>query len=152
GDLRLPDFGDRENLPFVECILQETSRCQWLIVGSKGVPHRVMEDVYRGMLTPKGSLLFANIKGMSLNESVYFDPASFYPERFLPKPAGRGEPYFNNAVFGFGRRICTGQYVAENSLWIAVATILATCKIANAVDEQGNIIMPSSTLTDGLVR
>jgi hypothetical protein len=26
GDLRLPDFEDREHLPFVECILQETLR------------------------------------------------------------------------------------------------------------------------------
>jgi hypothetical protein len=26
GDLRLPDFEDRENLPYVECILQETLR------------------------------------------------------------------------------------------------------------------------------
>jgi hypothetical protein len=26
GDLRFPDFKDRENLPFVECILQETLR------------------------------------------------------------------------------------------------------------------------------
>jgi cytochrome P450 len=78
------------------------------------------DDVYRGMLIPKGSLVIANIRyasapsarfilnffprGMSLNESVYSDPTRFYPESFLPKPAGRGEPYFNNTVFGFGRR------------------------------------------------
>ncbi|KAJ6559776.1 cytochrome P450 [Mycena capillaripes] len=143
GDQRLPDFEDRENLPLVECILQETlrsvnRRCL------QGVPHRVSEDdIYRGMLIPKDSLVFANIRGMSLNESVYSDPASFYPERFLPEPTGKGEPFFNNTVFGFGRRICTGQYVAENSLWIAIASILASCKIANAVDESGNIIMPA---------
>ncbi|KAJ6559762.1 cytochrome P450 [Mycena capillaripes] len=150
GDHRLPDFEDRENLPLVECILQESLR--WNSGLQLGLPHRVSEDdIYRGMLIPKGSLVFANIRGMSLNESVYSDPTSFYPERFLPKPVGKGEPYFNNAVFGFGRRICTGQYVAENSLWIAVASILASCKIANAVDESGNIIVPAPTLTDGLI-
>ncbi|KAJ6559780.1 cytochrome P450 [Mycena capillaripes] len=150
GDHRLPDFEDRENLPLVECILQETFR--WNSGLPLGVPHRVSEDnIYRGMLIPKDSVVFANIRGMSLNESVYSDPTSFYPERFLPKPTGKGEPYFNNAVFGFGRRICTGQYVAENSLWIAVASILASCKIANAVDERGNIIVPVPTLTDGLI-
>ncbi|KAJ7855546.1 cytochrome P450 [Mycena leptocephala] len=133
GDLRLPDFEDRKHLPFVECILQETLR--WNPGVPLGVPHCVMQDdVYRGMFIPKGSL------GMSLDET-----------RFLPKPAGNGEPYFNNVAFGFGRRICTGQHVAENSLWIAIASILASCKISNAVDENGNIIVPESGLTDGLV-
>ena len=40
---------------------------------------------------------------MYLDESVYSDPTSFYPERYLPNPTGNGEPPFN-AVFGFGRR------------------------------------------------
>ncbi|KAJ7858310.1 cytochrome P450 [Mycena leptocephala] len=153
GDLRLPDFEDRRHLPFVECILQETLR--WVILrhcNPYWVPHCAMEDdVYRGMFIPKGSLVFPNIRGMSLDEAVYSDPTSFYPDRFLPKPAGNGEPYFNNVTFGFGRRICTGQYVADNSLWIAIALILASCKISNAVDENGNIIVPETTLTDGLV-
>ncbi|KAJ7648206.1 cytochrome P450 [Mycena polygramma] len=149
GELRLPDFDDRKSLPFVECILQEIFR--WNPGVPLGVPHRVMQDdVYRGMVIPKGSLIISNIRGMSLDENVYSDPTSFCPERFLPKPAGRGEPYFNNAVFGFGRRICTGQYVAENSLWIALATILASCKITNAVDENGDIIVPDLAFTDGL--
>ncbi|KAJ7620481.1 cytochrome P450 [Mycena polygramma] len=150
GNLRLPDFGDRESLPFVECILQETFR--WNSGVPLGVPHRLMQDdIYRGMLIPRGSLVFANIRGMSQDESVYSDPTSFYPERFLPKPAGRGEPYFNTTVFGFGRRVCTGQYVAENSLWIAIASILASCKIDKAVDQYGNVIVPDKALTDGLV-
>ncbi|KAJ7344033.1 cytochrome P450 [Mycena albidolilacea] len=149
GDQRLPEFEDRKRLPIVECILQETLRRVEIF---HCIPHRVMDDdVYRGMLIPKGSLVIANIRGMSLNESVYSDPTRFYPERFLPKPAGRGEPYFNNTVFGFGRRICTGQYVAENSLWVGIASILASCKINNAVDETGNIIVPDPTLIDGLI-
>jgi len=149
GDLRLPEFGDRESLPFVECILQETLR--WAPGLPLGIPHRVTEDdVYRGMLIPKGSLVFANIKGMSLDEGVYSDPTSFYPERYFPKPVGNGEPHFDNTAFGFGRRICTGQYVADNSLWVAIVLILASCKISNAVDKDGNIIVPDSTITDGL--
>ncbi|KAJ7882024.1 hypothetical protein B0H14DRAFT_2704282 [Mycena olivaceomarginata] len=88
---------------------------------------------------------------MALDESVYSNPLSFQPERFLAKPSEAGEPHFNQA-FGFGRRICTGQYVADNSLWIAIASILATCRITNAVDESGEIIVPDNTLTDGLVR
>ncbi|KAJ7343716.1 cytochrome P450 [Mycena albidolilacea] len=150
GALRLPEAGDRRDLPIVEGILQETLR--WRPGVPLGVPHRVMEeDIYHGMRIPKGSLVFANIKGMSLDESVYSNPTSFRPERYLPKPAGNEEPHFNNVAFGFGRRICTGQYVADNTLWIAIASILATCNITNMVDEHGKIIVPDSILTDGLV-
>ncbi|KAF7352075.1 O-methylsterigmatocystin oxidoreductase [Mycena venus] len=150
GNLRLPEFRDRSELPFVEGILQETLR--WRPAVPLGVPHRVMEDnIYHGMLIPKGSLVFPNIKGMSLDESVYSTPTSFRPERYLPKPAGKGEPYFNNVAFGFGRRICTGRYFADNSLWIAIVSILATCRISNMVDESGKIIVPDSSLTDGIV-
>ncbi|KAJ7146587.1 cytochrome P450 [Mycena epipterygia] len=113
------------------------------------VPYRAMEDgMYRGMPIPKSALVFANIKGIALDEHVYSDPASFYPERYLPKPIGNGEPHFTNTVFGFGRRICTGQYVADNSLWIAIA-VLASCTIG-AVDENGKIIVPENVMSDGL--
>jgi len=150
GGARLPEFGDREDLPFVEGILQETLR--WNPGVPLGVPHRAMEDdVYQGMLIPKGSLVLPNIRGMSLDENMYSDPTSFDPKRYFPKPVGKGEPNFNKVSFGFGRRICTGQFVADNSLWIAIASILATCKITNAVDENGKIIVPESTLTDGLL-
>jgi hypothetical protein len=48
--------------------------------------------------------------------------------------------------------VCTGQYLADNSFWIAIASILAAFTITNAVDEHGEIIVPESSLTDGLVR
>ncbi|KAJ6472470.1 cytochrome P450 [Mycena sanguinolenta] len=149
GDMRLPEFRDREDLPFVEGILQETLR--WIPALPLGVPHCAIEDdMYCGMLIPKGSLVFANIRAIGLDERVYSDPASFRPERYLPQPAGAGEPHFSNVAFGFGRRICTGEYIADQSLWIAIASILATCTITKAVDENGNTIAPDMTMSDGL--
>ncbi|KAJ7611541.1 cytochrome P450 [Mycena polygramma] len=125
----------------------------------EAMPSFILDQLERGQAEDddlKGAaaiiLVFANIRGMALNEDVYSDPTSFRPERFLPKPVGRGEPYFNATVFGFGRRICTGKYVAENSLWVAIATILASCEISKAVDEHGNIIVPDNSLTDGIIR
>ncbi|KAJ7623047.1 cytochrome P450 [Mycena polygramma] len=125
----------------------------------EAMPSFILDQLERGQAEDddlKGAaaiiLVFANIRGMALNEDVYSDPTSFRPERFLPRPVGRGEPYFNATVFGFGRRICTGKYVAENSLWVAIATILASCEISKAVDEHGNIIVPDNSLTDGIIR
>ncbi|KAG6834253.1 hypothetical protein H0H93_010864, partial [Arthromyces matolae] len=69
----------------------------------KGVPHKVTEDeIYRGMLIPKGATIIANTRSMTLDESVYTDPYTFDPTRFLPAPLGRGEPT-TTALYGFGR-------------------------------------------------
>ncbi|KAF7341518.1 Cytochrome P450 [Mycena venus] len=146
GKGRLPEFGDREKLPYVECVFQEIFR--WVPGVPLGIPHRCMKDnIYRGMLIPAGSIVFPNIKGMSLDANIYSNPTTFCPERYLPKPAGFAEPHFP-AKFGFGRRICTGQYLGDNSVWIAIATILASCTITNALNEQGNKIVPEGTIND----
>ncbi|KAJ7804266.1 cytochrome P450 [Mycena olivaceomarginata] len=114
-----------------------------------GLPHRCMQgDHYRGMFIPAGSLVFAESetastqnRGMTLDESIYADPTSFNPKRCLAAPAGNAEPHFPGK-FGFGRRVCTGQHLADNSVWVAIATILACCEITNAVDGEGNPIVP----------
>ncbi|KAJ7658186.1 cytochrome P450 [Mycena polygramma] len=101
GEARLPEFSDRESLPYVECIFQEIFR--WGPGLPLGVPRRCMEDdIYRGMLIPAGSTVFANILGMTLDEKIYSHPTTFSPERYLPQPGGKGEPHFP-AKFGFGR-------------------------------------------------
>ncbi|KAG6852147.1 hypothetical protein C0991_002620, partial [Blastosporella zonata] len=84
------------------------------------------DDIYRGMLIPKGSTVIANIRylfsptdywglanscalfvvhrAMNVDESVYADPGAFNPMRFLPRPEGNAEPYpSKNEAFGFGR-------------------------------------------------
>ncbi|KAJ6528847.1 cytochrome P450 [Mycena capillaripes] len=144
GNLRLPEFGDRSELIFLEGILQETLRWRPAV---PLVPHRVMEDnIYHGMLIPKGSLVFPNIKFRECLLTRAYTPLLYLSAPNRPTSL----LYFNNVTFGFGRRICTGQYLADNSLWIAIVSILATCKITNMVDESGKIIVPESGTTDGL--
>ncbi|KAJ8517066.1 hypothetical protein ONZ45_g5696 [Pleurotus djamor] len=141
GNARLPSIEDRGSLPYVTGIVQETLR--WGRVAPLGIPHRsTQDDVYRGMFIPKGSLLFANIFGMSIDEKVYKDPHSFNPKRFLPEAmGGSNEPVFWD-VFGFGRRICPGRHLATESLWIAITTILAALTITKARNEHGEEIIP----------
>jgi hypothetical protein len=49
-------------------------------------------------------------------------------------------------------RLCTGQHLADNSVWVAIATILACCEITNAVDGEGNPIVPEEAVSYGLNR
>lgn len=50
------------------------------------------------------------IRAILHDESVYPDPLSFKPERFLDSSVDRPE-----AAFGFGRRICPGMHLALDS-------------------------------------
>ncbi|KAK1228120.1 hypothetical protein PQX77_008855 [Marasmius sp. AFHP31] len=150
GENALPDLKDRESLPYIECIVQEVFR--WNPVGPLGVPHRAIDDdIYNGLYIPKGATVIANLRGMSLDEKVYSLPEAFDPVRFLPRPEGRGEPYFASA-FGFGRRICPGRHFSPFILWNAIACTLATLEIVPVNDEKGNPQLPELAFSDSLVR
>ncbi|OBZ74507.1 O-methylsterigmatocystin oxidoreductase [Grifola frondosa] len=144
GNQRLPDFGDRESLPYLECILKETYR--WNSPAPLGIPHRVTsDDIYRGYHIPEGCMIIPNIWGMMHNPDMYPEPEEFQPERFLK--ANIIDP--SDVVFGFGRRLCVGQAFADSSLWLAMANILATLDICKPVDDFGNEITPKPTFQPG---
>ncbi|KAI0260736.1 cytochrome P450 [Gloeopeniophorella convolvens] len=130
GPARLPAFEDRPHLPFLDALFCETLR--WGVPVPLGLPHRLMQDdIYQGRLIPKGSLIFANIWAMLRDPEVFPDPERFDPERYLEKvdedTARQRDP--RAFVFGFGRRRCPGAYLVESSVWLMLATILATLEI-----------------------
>ena len=80
--------------------------------------------------------------------STYTSPHTFTPERFLsPHP----EPDPVPTVFGWGRRICPGLHLAEASLWIYAASLLATMTIRPVKDEKGAEVLPKEEFTPGII-
>lgn len=146
---RLPSYGDWKALPIVEWIVYESLRFHPSV--PIGIPHRTMkEDVYRDMYIPKGSMVIFNSWAMLHNPKVYSDPFKFNPNRYRPvSEGGDGEP-FPTGPFGFGRRICPGQFFGIASVWIAVATILAKFNISPPKDKDGKNIMPEQKFTTGI--
>jgi cytochrome P450 len=60
GGGRLPNFEDRQNLPYIDAIVKEILR--WNPVGPMGLPHMTTEDdIYEGYLIPKGAVIMPNI-------------------------------------------------------------------------------------------
>ncbi|KAJ7750812.1 cytochrome P450 [Mycena metata] len=119
GSKRMPEYSDLANLPYLNAIYKEVLR--WRPVVPLGVPHRAtQDDMYKGMLIPKGCIILCNQWLMLRNEKAYGpDPDTFNPERFL-KP-GVPDPI---AAFGFGRRICPGRYLADNTILMAIVSTL----------------------------
>jgi cytochrome P450 len=150
GPHRLPTFADRPNLPYIDHIVQETLR--WSPVSPLGVPHRSLrDDTYNGHFIPGGSFVYANARAMMHDASTYLHADDFDPDRYAPQcEGGRGEP-FPKGQFGFGRRVCVGQHLAEASVWIVVAGLLSVVSIRRCRDPvTGREIVPEVVLTDGL--
>lgn len=130
GD-QFPTFDDRQRLSCVEACAKETLR--WRPVSAGGIPHLVtQDDEYMGYLIPKNSTIMPNFWAMDLDEEVYgTDALDFRPSRW------RENPDLPLASFGYGRRVCTGQHIAFNSLFINIARLLWAFNIEHAVDAEG---------------
>ncbi|KAI0739113.1 cytochrome P450 [Daedaleopsis nitida] len=152
GPHRLPDFRDQAALPYITAVMKETLR--WRPVAPLAVPHMATEDdTYGDYFIPKGSIVVANSWSILHDESVYSNPSDFNPDRFL-NADGTLNPEVQDptvAAFGFGRRICPGRFLALESLWIGIVSILATFEIARAVDENGTEIVPDGKFTGGVI-
>ncbi|KAH9847427.1 O-methylsterigmatocystin oxidoreductase [Lenzites betulinus] len=137
GPDRLPDFSDRESLPYINAVLKEVTR--WHSVVPLGVSHRVMEeDEYNGFRIPAGSILVPNAWAMSRDTLMYDSPDDFIPERFLKQGLdGMQVTDPERYQFGFGRRICPGRHFANNSLFIIVASLLHVFDIEAPLGEDG---------------
>lgn len=102
------------------------------------------------MFIPKGSLVIANAHAITHDPSVYAEPDQFNPDPYIPTSEGEaGEP-LPVGYFGFGRRVCPGQYLGTASVWISIASMLATFRISKELDKNGNEIIPTPGMTTGL--
>lgn len=147
--LRLPTFDDRPQLGYLEFVIQETTR--WAPLSPLGVPHAVVaEDQYKGFRIPAGSVVYANAWAMSRDERYYSSPEEFIPERYASREdGGRGEP-LPDGPFGFGRRVCPGQYLALSGVYIAIATLLAATELRCPQDKEGRNVVPKVSFSNGL--
>lgn len=146
GTDRLPTQADAEDLPYLRAVVTELLR--WNSVAPGGVPHVAIEDGWvGGYFIPKDSMIVANLWGILHDPALYPEPTKFSPERFLgPNP--QTDP--RKASFGFGRRICPGQFLAEASLWSFVSMSLAVFEITNVIRD-GEKVIPVHENTNGTI-
>ena len=82
---------------------------------------------------PKDSLILANLWGFMKDPKHWEDPLAFRPERFLEK-TDAGWRVVKREMFvpyGMGRRICMGESLARDTLFIFVTTLLKCLKFEN---------------------
>ncbi|KAF8511558.1 cytochrome P450 oxidoreductase [Hysterangium stoloniferum] len=148
ASLRLPNFGDREKLPYVSALMKELLR--WHVAGPMGIPHSCLEDdEYKGYVIPKGAIVLANIWQISRDPQHHTNPEIFRPERYLGDNPEL-DPHIY--AFGFGRRRCPGIELADASVYIAVAMTLAVFDITPIRNPStGQVDMPEHQYISGTV-
>lgn len=143
GMERSPTAADMPKLQYLRAAMKEVRTCpddarmsrqqltsltqtlRWRPVAAGGVPHvLIQDDKYGDYMLPKGTILFANT--WSIHRTCeYANPDEFIPERFLGNEYGiatesseDGKDSMRRPLYGFGagRRACSGQRLAENSL------------------------------------
>ncbi|KAF5370951.1 hypothetical protein D9757_009883 [Collybiopsis confluens] len=130
GRDRLPTIDDEKNLPYIHAIIKEVERCHnpfWL-----GTPHVNTEDfTYRGHFIPKDTVLVLNTYTMHHDPQRHPEPFQFNPERYINDYTLSSESAnLPNAMerdhwmFGVGRRICPGMWVAEREIFLVIARLL----------------------------
>ncbi|QRW03318.1 cytochrome P450 family protein [Ceratobasidium sp. AG-Ba] len=105
----------------------------------------VGDKIYR---IPAYTHVIVNTWKIFHDPKVYDQPDRFMPERYLtsnppPDPAAH--------AFGYGRRMCPGSHVAQQTMWLAVSNTLANFSISKAKDENGVEIVPSETYTNDII-
>ncbi|KAG2115717.1 cytochrome P450 [Suillus discolor] len=146
---RMPCLNDRASLPYLDAILREVMR--WYPVAPIGFPHTTLDDdVYDGHFIPKGTAVIVNQWALSRDEDIFPDASRFDPSRHLTVDGKLKNPFVNHFAFGHGRRICPGRWFVENSLWTAIAAILAVLRIDHAKDSNGDRIKVKPKFTTGV--
>jgi cytochrome P450 len=136
GTDRLPSFVDRERLPYINAAIKEVYR--WHPNTPLGAPRKLQdEDIYRGYYIPKGTIVMPNVWLFSRDQDSGIDPDVFSPERFLDTHVKKTavDPY--SYAFGFGRRMCPGRFLADNSVFMLITSIVATVRISKPKDSHG---------------
>ncbi|KAJ7359848.1 cytochrome P450 [Mycena albidolilacea] len=144
GEHRMPNLEDLEQMPYVRAIISEAHRFRPVI--PLGIPHASLAtEKYHGYIIPKGTTIFVNIWGIFHDPALFDNPEEFIPERYLlsengTKPGVDGSGLRPSFPFGFGRRICPGMHLAQNSINLNAMNLLWAFDLKPDIDTNGNQI------------
>ncbi|KAH9697040.1 cytochrome P450 76C4 [Citrus sinensis] len=110
-------------LPYLQAVIKETFRLHPTV--PLLVPRKVSEDLeIEGFVVPKGAQVFVNVWAIGRDESIWDNPHSFMPERFLGSDVEFKGQHFELIPFGAGRRICPGLPLAIRMLYLMLGSLI----------------------------
>ncbi|KAG9092479.1 hypothetical protein FS749_015728 [Ceratobasidium sp. UAMH 11750] len=143
---------DRPHLPYTSALVRELLRWHPIVpLTPRRVGKEDDDNVVSGGKTyriPAGSLIMINMWKMLQDPEVYEHPKRFMPERYLvTNPPPDPETY----AFGFGRRVCPGLHIAQQSMWLSISNLLLNFTITKSEDDNGVEIVPEERYSNGII-
>ncbi|KAG2076145.1 cytochrome P450 [Suillus decipiens] len=134
GSDRVPTFQDSSSLPQLHAFLLEALR--WRPIVPIGFPHRATEDIFwQGYCIPEDAIVYGSHWTLTRDPIFFPDPENFNPQRWLDSEGRiKDKMKLKFVTYGFGRRVCPGLHLANNSLYITLALILWSFRIAQRPD------------------
>lgn len=127
---------DGNKLPYLMALVKEVLHWRTVTILA-GIPHANTIDVeYKGYHFPAGTNVTGNKWAIHRNPRDFPEPDVFRPERFLN---GLENPYPNSKgsnPFGWGRRQCSGQPLAEQGLLFSLGHLIWAFNILPGIDSQ----------------
>uniref|UniRef100_A0A0B6ZR23 Uncharacterized protein n=1 Tax=Arion vulgaris TaxID=1028688 RepID=A0A0B6ZR23_9EUPU len=138
GETRLAALTDRSHLPYVQAVLLELLRYTSHV--PLAVPHYTTRDTsVLGIPVPKDMTVYINLWSLHHDSQDWPEPWTFKPERFLDD-SGYLLPV-NHPVrrklmtFGAGRRVCLGEALAKNRLFLFATALVQHFKFVPGIDD-----------------
>ncbi|XP_076449011.1 steroid 17-alpha-hydroxylase/17,20 lyase-like [Babylonia areolata] len=127
GRSRPPSLADKAHLPYVEAVLMELLR--YISHVPLAVPHYTMCDTsVLGRPVPANTTVYINLWSLHHDKTEWTDPWRFDPSRFLDDGDQLVTPSHENRrkllPFGAGRRVCLGEVLAKNRLFLFVTSLV----------------------------
>jgi len=120
------------DLPYCQAVIQEVQRLA--CVAPQTMPHRVTKDVkVEGYNVPKDAMALTNLSSFMSDPKYWKEPVEFRPERFLERvdvdtKLVKKEMF---VPYGMGRRICMGESLAKDTLFIFFTNLVKSLKFTN---------------------
>lgn len=120
GTFRMPSFDDRLNMPFTKSFILETFRIA--SIASLNFHYSTTAVDFKGYHIPEDTMIIANIYGLHNDETLWTDPKSFRPERFLDDKNEKSLPPL--IPFSIGFRACFAQQYVKTTIFHMLTAIV----------------------------
>jgi cytochrome P450 family 307 subfamily A len=112
-------FSDQHKCVYTEAVILESLR----LISSPIVPHVASDDsTISGYSVDKGTFIFLNNYELNMSPTLWNEPETFEPSRFISNNQISKPEFF--IPFGFGRRSCMGYKMVHMLSFVIISNLM----------------------------
>jgi len=125
-------------LPYTMAVMKEIQR--FADIAPTGLMHKaVTETSLAGFSLPSNTLVMANLSACHRDPLLWEKPEEFYPEHFLTEEGTLIQEKEGFIPYGIGSRACPGAQLADMTLFLVLANLVATFKLSLQEGDEGTM-------------